>query len=218
MRKRLLKLITTAAMFFCVATCLAQMIIVGVVWLKGGLTETKRQRILAVAYGIDLVAMHQAEKQARDDSDAENSPESRVMQSTELIARTASFRTSQLELLGLEGRLQDEKRKSRLRIIDFDNLLGQLENEAREEGLLEVRRTLEVMQTKQARTQLLRMLDDGAMDDVVKMVKAMPVTKRKKILSEFKSPDDAERLHEVLRQLREVAARGENRNAGQPRS
>jgi hypothetical protein len=39
--------------------------------------------------------------------------------------------------------------------------------------------------------------------DVVTILKAMPLDKRKKILAEFKSEEEAEKLHDILKQIRE---------------
>ena len=66
------------------------------------------------------------------------------------------------------------------------------------------------MQPKQAKDQLLRMLDEAGPEelekvnrDVVTMLKSMPLDKRKKIVSEFKTDEEAEKLHEILKQIRE---------------
>ena len=65
----------------------------------------------------------------------------------------------------------------------------------------ELQRTIEAMRPEQAKAQLLKMLDDEAMDDVVTIVKSMPVDKRKKIIAEFKEGTDADRLYEILKNI-----------------
>ena len=64
------------------------------------------------------------------------------------------------------------------------------------------------MQPKQAKDQLdedaRRSEDpnDDPMEDMVRILKAMPLDKRKKILQEFKTPEEIEKLHEILRIIR----------------
>jgi hypothetical protein len=40
------------------------------------------------------------------------------------------------------------------------------------------------------------------MEDVVRILKAMPLDKRKKILAEFKTPEEVEKFAEILRVVR----------------
>jgi|TARA_B100000809_G_scaffold224369_1_gene234474 hypothetical protein len=44
---------------------------------------------------------------------------------------------------------------------------------------------MEAIQPKQAKEQLLKMIEDEAMDDVVSIIKGMALDKRKKIIQEF---------------------------------
>ena len=44
--------------------------------------------------------------------------------------------------------------------------------------------------------------DVRAMNDVVRMIKAMPLDKRKKIMGEFKTAQESEKLKEILREIR----------------
>ena len=63
------------------------------------------------------------------------------------------------------------------------------------------------MSAKMAKDQLLRMLDNrnlsraASMQFVTKLLKGMPLDKRKKILAEFKG-EDTDRLHEILQEIR----------------
>ena len=78
-----------------------------------------------------------------------------------------------------------------------------------DESLLEVQRTLESLPPKQAKEQILKMLDNNnkiereqTLRDTVKMLKAMASEKQKKILSEFKTPAESDTLAEILREIR----------------
>jgi hypothetical protein len=68
--------------------------------------------------------------------------------------------------------------------------------------------TLEAIAPKQAKEQLVKMLQDpkspanDPMEDTVRILKAMPLDKRKKILAEFKTPEEVKTLAEILRVVR----------------
>jgi hypothetical protein len=73
---------------------------------------------------------------------------------------------------------------------------------------LELQRTLEAIQPKQAKDQIMKMLEeyptefDQPLQDVVTIMKAMPLDKRRKILGEFKSEPEIEKLAVILREIR----------------
>ena len=56
---------------------------------------------------------------------------------------------------------------------------------------------------KQAKEQLVQMLDNDELDIVVALLAALPDTKRSKIIAEFKTPNEAEQLGQILRRMRE---------------
>ena len=64
------------------------------------------------------------------------------------------------------------------------------------------------MQPKQSKDQLMKMLAEpktptsDPIEEVVRILKAVQLDKRKKILSEFKTPEEIEKLHEILRVIR----------------
>jgi hypothetical protein len=87
--------------------------------------------------------------------------------------------------------------------------LATLETKATEESLLQLQRTMESMNPKQAKDQIMRMLEasptrpeDDPLRDVVTILKTMPADKQRKIIGEFKLEDEQERLAEILRQIR----------------
>ena len=63
------------------------------------------------------------------------------------------------------------------------------------------------MPAKQAKEQIIRMLErssgtaDNHMQDIVRILKAMPLDKRKKILQEFKVDTEVEKLSEIILQI-----------------
>ena len=62
---------------------------------------------------------------------------------------------------------------------------------------------LESIKPKQAKEQIVLMIKDGQMKDVVALLTPMPVTKRAKIITEFKTPEEAKMVAELLDLIRE---------------
>jgi hypothetical protein len=44
----------------------------------------------------------------------------------------------------------------------------------------------------------MKIYDADRIDDVVNIIQGIPIDKRKEILAEFTTPDEAEKLHEIL--------------------
>lgn len=188
-----------AGVYICVATVLAQAIVLGVLWLKGGVSREKAHRMLAVVYDVRpaeiraQLAAAGSLPDATDGGPTDDAPRARAVDQTRDEIRIA------------EVRLVRKRERYELLRSDFAIRLRDSEQAAGAEALVEVQRALEIMRPKQAKLHVLRMLDDGGMDDVVTIVKSMPLDKRKKLFAEFKTDDEAARLHEILREVGEVA-------------
>jgi hypothetical protein len=86
---------------------------------------------------------------------------------------------------------------------NFDAKLAALNGDAMSAGVDEVRRTLETVKPKQAKQFIVEMLDRKEIDDVVTLLSGMADAKRAKIIGEFKTPGDLDKISEVLRRIRE---------------
>ena len=85
-----------------------------------------------------------------------------------------------------------------------------MQRDAVDTSLMEVQRTLEAIQPRQAKDLILRMLEDEGLDsnddvvaDVVTIVKAMPRDKLKRIFGEFKTGEEREKLHRIMVEIGE---------------
>jgi hypothetical protein len=169
-------------------------------------------RYAAVLYGIDpsqLPVPGRDRNGEPDDTRASRTPDpaSKTPVPPDLLlgARSAVLQQSR-------GKVQEQVRdlktkRNRYEIVkkSFEELLGKLESEINATALTEVRSTLEVMQPKQAKDLILRMLEeddfdpqDRVMDDVVEIVTTMSPAKLKKIFGEFKTESEREKLHQVF--------------------
>jgi hypothetical protein len=209
---RVLKLFSGACVYFCVATLLAQGIGVGVLWWRGTLNEDNAYRLLAVLQGVDLDAIRdELEKKRPPADDQQVSYEAvvkaRLAKSLTLNLREQAISADMGDLLLLQSEVRTERERLDGVLAAFEQRLQRMEQEATDNALQEVQRTLEAIQPAQAKQQILMILDeDGSeqgMNDVVSMIRAMPLDKRKKILGEFKTKPEEEKLHEILQRLRE---------------
>ena len=81
--------------------------------------------------------------------------------------------------------------------------LKELSDEAQDNGLQDVQRTLQSLDPEQAKEQLLIMYDDKRIDDVVTILQAMSTDARKDILAEFTTPAEVEILADILHRISE---------------
>lgn len=202
-----------AIVTICVATVLAQAILAATFFLRGGLTSEQTLQVLATIHQVDIEAIRE---EFSDGTGGESLDQ--VAHEQVLLARVESglyidLREQALELGLAENRnilveLQKQRTQySRLRDA-FNQQLAQVEEGVQQEAIRDVASKLEVMQPRQAKDQILRILDDDtvspdeAMEAVVAIIKTIPLERGKKILAEFKTPEEATKLFEILRQIR----------------
>jgi hypothetical protein len=205
---RVSKLIIPALTYLCVGTVIAQVGAVAYLIAAGSFGGGRLYQVLAVAYGVDL---HQIEQ---GQTDRRIQPSSEQVSLEDVINRRA-MKGLNLDLReqALRNGLDSLRRMQNLHLVErerYDNLkqafdarLKQLRKDVDQSAILEVQQTLENIQPKQAKEQLLLMLEEqDAMSSVVAIIKAMPMDRRKKILGEFKTPEEVQQLAEILRHIR----------------
>ena len=205
---RLLKNGASLFLYFCAATLLAQLIIVVYLWATWELNREKVIQMLAIAQGIDLFA---AQEDAQTE-EGEIPPEEPSYQDW-IDRRATMFRDVELREQALQNALarlktdqqqlaQNRKTFEQLQ-ASFQSELLALQEDAEVEGRQTVARILESIKPKQAKDQLLEMLDNDEIDEVVILLRDMTDSKRAKIITEFKTPEENEKIAEVLRLIRQ---------------
>ena len=194
----------------CVGTFLSLAVLVGMLWWKGALTDDRWLGMLAALQGIEPV---KAAATSSDPAGDERPSLAQIMEkrlgaSLDLELRETAIDKSLGDLRILESQIKTENERLDKWKLSFDMRLAKLESQTTDEAILQLQRMLEVMNPKQAKDQILRMLkdtpntDDDPMRDVVTILKTMPSDKQKKILAEFKLEPEEQQLAEVLRQVR----------------
>ena len=199
--------LTTALAAFCVATVMTQAILTGYFAAQGSLNAETMTKLLALMNGIDITGnkLQQVLRASgdREQPDFEEILEARKMKSYDMDMRLRSQQEFRDELSTMLAELRDERDRFDERLALFRRELEELEKGAQKEGLQDVQRTLQSLDPAQAKEQLLIMYDDERIDDVVTIVQAMSTDKRKDILAEFVSRDEADKLAEILRRISE---------------
>ena len=203
------KLVTSAALYTCLATLCSQGAFLVYLWSNGMLDRHKCRQIAAVLAGVEMTAVQHA-KPGRPEAaeptqqvSLEEILERRVAKSLDLNLREQAVEKGLSDLRMLTNKVAEDGRRFDVRRAAFQASLDQLAKDTQDTAITEVRRTLEALRPRQAKDQLIHMLRGGEMQSVVTMIKAMPLDKRKKLLAEFKTADEPDQLAEILRQILE---------------
>jgi hypothetical protein len=209
--KRILSWLGSLFVAFALGTTISLIVLVAMLFWKGALTDDRLLGMIAALQGIQPLRATSADESntvAAEQPSLDQIMQSRLRASLDLDLRESAIDKSLGDLRTVESQIKTERERLDLWKLDFDQRLAKLETAATDAALLEVQRALEVMSPKQAKDQILKMLDepgaaeDDPMQDVVTVLKSMADDKRKKLLGEFKTPEEAEKLAEILREIR----------------
>jgi stress-induced morphogen len=203
----LLARLMTLGAYLCVATVVAAL--AGVIYLRssGRLNDDRIDRLLAVAQGIDTKET-KSEQAVGDNANETEQPsyedheQARELQSHNLEMREQALKSGLDRIRFEQSKVAREKEIYDALENAFDTQLEALRTKALSSGRENVRMIWENIKPKQAKEQILKMLDNQEMNEVVTILSGMPIGKRAKIVSEFKTGDETARLDEVLRLIR----------------
>jgi len=205
---KLARLFGALLVYFAIGTTLS--LLVGIVWLKqsGGLERDKLMRMAAIVRGVDLTAIReevdaQREKVNGTQVSIEDVARARALKSFDLELREQALRTNFARVKTEQDKLAGEKSRYETVEKEFQVKLDSMRSGAIATNVENARLFLENMKPKQAKEQVVLMVKDGQMKDVVALLTPMPVTKRAKIIAEFKTPDEAKMVAELLELIRE---------------
>jgi len=209
--KNILGWLSSVFVAIAIGTFVSLLVLLGMLWWKGTLADERLLGMFAALQGIQAVPPEAAEGELDPNAEQpsfDQMVQARVQASLDLDLRESAIDKSLLDLRATETQIKTERERLDLWKTDFDQRLAKLETSGTDAALVEVQRTLEAMSPKQAKDQVLRMLDeaptaeDDPMQDVVAILKALPESKQKKLFAEFKTPDELDQLAEILHQIR----------------
>ena len=205
-----------------VATVLALLLLFGYTWMQYGIDSDKAFHVMTTVYNVDTAELRAKEILAQHRSDHEDVAYEYVVKDRATISLDHDLREQAInkglaDLRLLQRDLMEERRRYDLLKNAFDAELKNLKSVATDNAIVELQLTLESIKPTQAKDHIVRMLPDDfgqeefahlsdpdreAVIAVVAILKAMPLDKRKKILAEFQSDDDARMMAELLRLVR----------------
>ncbi len=188
---------------FCVATVLAEAIVLGLCAFRGNLSQATAMQALALLNGIDitgqrlekmLVSSRQTPMPSVEEVASQRADKDRT-----LDMRERALKLSRDQLDAKEAQLKLEISNFEVRVKSFYSKLDELAKGQDDQGLKKVQRTLEAASPEQAKVQLLKMIEDNQLKDVVAIINGMQPSKTKKILEEFATPSEQEKFSEILK-------------------
>lgn len=208
--KALLSYLGAVLVAVSIGTTLTVVVFLGMLWWRGALDDQRVLAMLAALQGIEPPPPPGPSPldTGPEQPSLEQLAQARVRASLDLDLRENAIDKSLGDLRALQAQLQTESRRLDDWKRSFDKRLADLQSAAADAALLELQRTFEAISPKQAKEQILLMLKEPAtpqndpMRDIVTILRAMPLDKRKKILAEFKTEPEIEKLAEILRQVR----------------
>lgn len=204
---RLLSAGASLTIYFCAATLIAQLVVIAYVWSAWEIDQVKTLRILAIARGEEPAVPPPKEAKKEQPPAEQVSYEAilnrRAVKLRDLELREQSLALALDELKIQQQELAESRQQEQQQRTQFASELQSLKEGAEATGRELVRRTLETVKPRQAKEQLLQMLEKNEIDVVVLLLANMPENRRAKILTEFKTSEENEKLAEVLRRLRE---------------
>lgn len=200
MLKRLLKGIAIGGEYLAVGTVIAQLVLLIVLYLKGALSDEKLFKMKAVLADVDLYEVRQ--QAIRETNLADGQVFQAVPKDVVVLLREDGVQTGEARLEQIRSGLRRERKRYDVLRQEFRDRLEEREEIAIASSRKDLQNAIEVMDAKQARHQLVSMIEEGGLEDVVSILDMMPDAKKSRIFSEFKQPGDAALLHRILLELR----------------
>ncbi len=204
---RLLGMLGALFAYLCVGTVVALAIVVGYAVAHGYVDATKFERITDVVRGIEETPKA-IEKQTKPTEPSEEPSFDEIERQRGIRARNIELREKSVENSLERVRFEQDRLSTDLNRYsalkgEITRLLDGKTDEAVKAGRESVRELWETIKPKQAREQILRMFDAGETNEVVAIMSSLGINKRAKIIAEFKGEDDAKKLDEILRLMRQ---------------
>jgi hypothetical protein len=199
--KKIIGMLTTAMIYFCVATVVAQAVGIIAMWSKGHLGGDRTLDLLSTIHGLPTSAdtNNTPEEEREPQVVYEEVLDRRALASLDLSLRTSAMDNALSEILLQQSRLNESRRQYSEMLTQFESRLNETRTGATDRALKDVQSTLEDLTPIQAKEQIVKMMQAGLIDNVVEVLKAMSPDKRKKITAVF--ADDDEEFYKIIERM-----------------
>jgi len=189
--------------YFCVGTVVTQAALAGYVASSWGLNRDKLIQILAIARGIDLFELHDEAREDLEKISKEQVSYAQILRERALRIRDLELREQALKQalnrLASDEIMFSEKGRQFQSVMDnFNQQLTNLKDEAATEGINDLVIHIASLKAPQAKRLVEMMLEKEEMEKTVFVLKELPSDKSAKIIAEFKTDEELERLYPVL--------------------
>ncbi len=204
---RLFAALGSLFVYLCVGTVIALAIVLLYAATHGYLDRDKLTRMADIARGIEPAppAVEQTKKAAEsnDQPSFDDIERQRGVKARNLELREKAAQDEMARIYFEQNKLKDSYDRYELLRKSFnDAVLDTTKNNAIKEGQDKIRVIWENMKPKQAKDQILTMIDEGEINQVVTILATVAASKQAKIIAEFKDPEEVKKLNEIMRLIR----------------
>jgi hypothetical protein len=199
---KIFNILLTLIAYFCVATVITLVLILGYMWQTDRLNDEKVFRIVALLHDVDLQQIAQAQVKTDDEVPPEEPSINKVLH--EQHVRDRNF---EVKMLALQRGKQDydhSYQELKKEIDRYDRLaqdwqsrLKQQEELTNQQNVAKVVSQLEQVSPEVGKAELLRWINEGRMDDAIVLMSKMSEKKLGKILKTFETDTELDTLHEI---------------------
>ena len=171
----IVKKLALGFVYFCTGTVLAVAIALFHAFQTGKLDRPKLVRMLAVVHDIDLSEFEKSdasdlEKDTGEQLSYQDIEEVRAHKSRDLDLKLQSIAAQLKEFQHLAEQLKTDRERYDIVRTGFKEELEEMKTNSTTGGMAEVRRALETVKPKQAKDQILRMVERGEIEQVVTLI------------------------------------------------
>jgi len=190
------------------ATVIALSLGLGYLWQSGQMDDRKLFRMVALLHDVDIEQLAEEHRHAEE----ETPPEEMSLDDDQRL-RQVLDRNYEVKQLALEmGRQQYDHRLEQIKertdrynrlAEEWETRLKQEEELTTKENVAKVVSDLEQLKPKPAKDQLMRWIEEGRVDDVIRLMGQMSSNKLGKILKSFQSEEEKDKLYHIHRLILE---------------
>lgn len=199
---KIINLLSALVAYVCIASVISLALGLGYLWHTDRLDDEKIFRIMALLHDVDL---NQIAESHRENSDAVPSEEPSITEVS--LYQQVLDRNHEVKLLALQRgsqeyhhrfqQLKEQADRNDRLAQDLQSRLKQQQELTTQENVAKVVSQLEQLKPDIAKESLMRWIAEGRMDDAILLMGKMSEQKLSKILKEFETPEELDKLHEL---------------------
>jgi hypothetical protein len=188
---------------FCMATVLALVIGLGYLVATGRVDRHRLAQIVAVLHGLELSSETKPAVEAQPTAAGNQRADLLSVRSRDLDLRERFIDGQRSDLEAERRRLMTEKAQLAEDRLAFQKERQEWEVGEQAKGIDEAVQLISKLSPSQAKEQMLLYLGKGEIDWVVSLMRKLPIDRQAKIAGEFTTPEEGQKLAEIIRRIRD---------------